>query len=130
MELGSDDEGRRLDGVRKALRAFRISHTRALRKGEIRVNGQKRAPEYRCRQGERIEGKILISGEVKSTLSNADPTTTHVEASNPLWIVHEDDSLLFLNKPLGQLVHGSTRSLEASVRSYLEGKLPPSAFGP
>ncbi len=128
MELGSDDEGRRLDRVlRKALKSLPLSAIhRALRKGEIRVNGQKRAPDYRCRQGERIEGKILISGEVKSTLSNADPTTTHVEASNPLWIVHEDDSLLFLNKPLGQLVHGSTRSLEASVRSYLEGKLPPS----
>jgi 23S rRNA pseudouridine955/2504/2580 synthase len=128
MELGSDDEGRRLDRVlRKALTDLPLSAIhRALRKGDIRVDGKKRSPEYRCRLGERIECRIHVA-------ETAGDAPLHKQAGpirppdrpSPA-IIHEDEDLLFVNKPRGQLVHGAADSLEADVRGYLTGKLPPS----
>ncbi len=128
MELGSDDEGRRLDRVlRKALKELPLSAIhRALRKGDIRVDGKKKTPEYRCRQGEHIESRILGSPDSSDHSLRQRETPSQTGAATKLKIIHENDSLLFVNKPQGQLVHGSANSLEQAVRSYLEGKLPPS----
>ncbi len=128
MELGSDDEGRRLDRVlRKVFKDLPLSAIhRALRKGDIRVDGIKRSPEYRCRSGERIECRIHVAvadGDAP-LLEQIDPSQAS-ERPSPA-IIHEDDALLFVNKPRGQLVHGAADSLEEDVRSYLKGKLPPS----
>ena len=128
MELGSDDEGRRLDrGLRKALKELPLSAIhRALRKGDIRVDGKKKTPEYRCRQGEHIECRILDSLDKSAPSLEEQERPGRSEAAPTLNIIHENDSLLFVNKPQRQLVHGSADSLEQAVRGYLEGKLPPS----
>jgi 23S rRNA pseudouridine955/2504/2580 synthase len=128
MELGSDDEGRRLDRVlRKALKELPLSAIhRALRKGDIRVDGKKKAPEYRCRQGEHIECRILGTADSRLCGVRGQETPRQALAALNLKIIYENDSLLFANKPSGQLVHGSADSLEQAVRGYLEGKLPPS----
>ncbi|MDD3981664.1 MAG: RluA family pseudouridine synthase [Spirochaetales bacterium] len=128
MELGSDDEGRRLDRVlRKALKDLPLSAIhRALRKGQIKVDGSRKPPEHRCRQGERIECKILSSAKIGTAEPEEQRPGHRISPLSSLSVVYEDKALLFVNKPQGQLVHGSAQSLEAFVRSYLEGKLPPS----
>jgi len=127
MELGSDDEGRRLDRVlRKALKDLPLSAIhRALRKGDIRVDGKRQSPDYRCRRGDRIECRIHgpgLAGAFPARDAHEQPIHDRPHAFPA--IIHEDDFLLFVNKPQGQLVHGSTDSLDEEVRRYLRGRLP------
>lgn len=131
--LGPDDEGRRLDRIlRIAFKAIPLSAIhKSLRKGNIRVNGMKKSPDYRCRSGDLIEG-TLYSSQV--SISRLSPDETPLSAIRPLappLLLLETKDLLFLNKPLGMLVHDGKESLEAVVKEYLTGKIKESlAFSP
>jgi 23S rRNA pseudouridine955/2504/2580 synthase len=135
VALGKDDEGRRLDRVlRIALPDLPLSVIfKALRVKHILVNGKAAKPDYRCKSGDRITFKNLGSPSI------AVPTAPVQKISLP---PHEDDSLdhlvlvrtqdiIFLNKPLGVLVHGGVNGLEEQVRTYLVPSLSSSlAFVP
>ena len=123
LVLGRDDDGRRLDRVlRIALGEVPLSAIhRALRKGDIRVGGERRDPESRCRAGEVVE----ISGVVLGPGRDLPPPTAPSPA--PAFpILLETPDLLFIDKPMGVLVHDGADSLEARVRAYLAPSLPPS----
>jgi 23S rRNA pseudouridine955/2504/2580 synthase len=131
--LGQDDDGRRFDRIlRIMLRDMPLSAIhKALRKGEIRINGSKMPPDYHCCAGDVIEFSRMISLPstlehfIVSSIPNANPTPV----SLPILIETRD--LLFLNKPLGRLVHDGPDSLNAMVGTYLAGKLDASlAFSP
>lgn len=135
LELGDDDDGRRLDRVlRKALKDIPLSAIhKALRKGDIRVDGKRRSPDYRCSKGESLECRIVhakaADGENPATPnpSQDSPNTPgHSRVFPPLDILFEHSKLLFVSKHSGQLVHGAKDSLEAQVRDYLKDSLPPS----
>ncbi|PKL05798.1 MAG: RluA family pseudouridine synthase [Spirochaetae bacterium HGW-Spirochaetae-9] len=127
--VSADDEGRRLDRLLRIIlkeTALSALH-KALRKGEIRVNGLRRKPDYRCLEGDRIE---YSRGILPSTDSVPDSTGKH-PVENSLSIVLETSDLLFINKPSGLLVHDGPGSLDAQVRAYLADRLEASlAFRP
>jgi 23S rRNA pseudouridine955/2504/2580 synthase len=120
MELitGENDKGRRLDRVlRKALpdHPLPLLH-RLLRQGKVLVDGKPAKAQDRVDCGAKISIPAL-----KDSAKTAPPA--HGRLS--LDIIWQDKGLLAVNKPAGIAVHGP-ESLETAVRSFLEGKLPPS----
>ena len=91
----------------------------------------KKAPDYRCREGDILEGSLHSSSSLPSRLSLAvEPTPLPARLAPPLLLLETRD-LIFLNKPLGMLVHGGTESLEAIVKNHLAAKIKDSlAFSP
>lgn len=128
LEVRKDDEGRRLDRVvRIALPDMPLSAIfRALRKGKILVNGEPVSPDYRCRAGDHI-----ICRGVDTCFGARIDTDTAVGRDLRALVLDETPDLLFVNKPMGMLVHGGEDSLDRLVKSYLGPKLEPSlAFSP
>ena len=125
MELitGENDKGRRLDRVlRKALpdHPLPLIH-RLLRQGQVLVDGKPGKAQDRLDCGVKIS---IFS------LKNAQKSNNLVRSLPPPNIIWEDSGLLSVNKPAGLAVHGPG-SLDAMVRSFLTGKLPPSlSFSP
>ncbi|HWR10944.1 MAG TPA: RluA family pseudouridine synthase [Rectinemataceae bacterium] len=144
LPLGKNDEGRRLDKIlRIALENMPLSAIhKALRKGDIRVNGARQSPEYRCREGDILEFSHVIQVPIdviaqsldSSRTENQDPPPTIPMTEVPIKkfpILLEAADLLFLDKPMGTLVHDGGDSLDVAVRAYLAGKLGASlAFTP
>ncbi len=137
LVLGKDDEGRRLDRVlRKALGGMPLSAIhKALRKGDIRVAGARRDPESRCAAGEVVEisGVLLVPDGISLGISPGGPPSPAAPLAPPptFPIVLEVPDLVFVDKPIGMLVHDGADSLEARVRRYLAPALEPSlSFAP
>ncbi len=131
--LGPDDEGRRLDRIlRIALRTVPLSAIhRSLRKGSIRVNGLKKAPDYRCREGDVLEGSLTSFPGLPSRLPIAAGSAPPPVRLTPPLLLLETRDLIFINKPLGMLVHGGAESLEAIVKNHLAAKIEDSlSFSP
>ncbi len=88
--------GKRLDFIISTLLPD-CSRKRAaylLRQGVIRLNGEEKKPSYRVHVGDLIEGVLPAATPVAY---NPEPI--------PLEILHEDSSILVLNKPPGMVVH-------------------------
>ncbi|MCE5256925.1 MAG: RluA family pseudouridine synthase [Spirochaetaceae bacterium] len=130
-----DDESRRLDRIlRIAMPDVPLSAIfRALRKGQILVNGKAAKPDYRCREGDRINCcNIDYAGaQVSSGATILRQPSDGYEISLASLLLEETKDLLFINKPMGMLVHGGEDSLEPLVRAYLEPVLAKSlSFSP
>ena len=135
LRLGLNDDGRRLDRIlRIALAELPLSTIhKAIRKGNIRVNGTRQSPEYRCRAGDVIEYSLpkYLASPIKPSAQPLDSLQVWVHSLDSSIILLETENLLFINKPAGTLVHDGEDSLEAWVRGYLAGKLEASqAFSP
>lgn len=84
---------------------------RAIRKGEVRVNGGRAKPEYRLKAGDRVRIPPLAErapAKVSGRHDFADAT------------LYEDDRLLIINKPAGWAVHGGSgiaRGLVEAIRA-------------
>jgi len=92
---------------------------RALRKGDIRLNGAKTAPETRVQQGDTV-------AIWEALLEPAPKTSPGIQGIPPEWILFEGKDLVAVNKPSGLLVHrgdGSGPSdqglLDERVRAWL-----------
>lgn len=132
--LGADDEDRRLDKVaRRALKEVPLSAIhRAIRRGDIRINGQRKPPDYRCRAGDSLEySQLSATPAPEPQRASSERQAPSEGLGSSLSILLETADLLFLNKQAGILAHDGTDSLDAMVRAYLSGKLPPSlSFAP
>jgi 23S rRNA pseudouridine955/2504/2580 synthase len=100
-----DAEGQRLDNfLLRELAGVPRSHVyRLLRRGEVRVNGGRAAPDYRLQRGDRVR----LPPPRKDESVPARPPgglIAWLEQS----ILFEDDQLLVLNKPSGVAVHGGS----------------------
>ena len=89
--------GRRLD---QAIAALLPQHSRSrlqnwIRSGQVRVNGEQTRPRAVVQTGDRVD----IDDQAVSVQTGAEPEFI------PLQIVHEDASILVLNKPAGLVVH-------------------------
>jgi 23S rRNA pseudouridine955/2504/2580 synthase len=87
----------RLKGVPKS-RIYRL-----LRKGEVRINRSRCKPDYRLQQGDEVRLppiRVAQRAEVQSKGADLD----WLEDA----ILHEDESLLVVNKPSGLAVHGGS----------------------
>jgi len=121
VRIGSDDDGRRLDRIlRKYLPGLPLSALhRLLRKGAIRLDGQKADASDRVR-----EGTELSLPEMKNAIKT-DASGSNEGLSSELKVVFENEHLLIINKEAGTLTHGDN-GLDRSVLAYLTGKLSPS----
>lgn len=130
---GPDDHDRRLETVLRRMcpRQSLGNLHRALRKGDIRLNGAKAGPETRVAQGDTLAIWDALVG------SGAEPGSR--VPSLPLdWVLYEGGDLVVVNKPSGLLVHrgdGPTVAgdppLDERVRAWLAPSAPTSlAFRP
>ncbi|NNM67615.1 MAG: RluA family pseudouridine synthase [Spirochaetales bacterium] len=128
--VGVNDEGRRADTVLFRLLPHQSASRlqKALREGDIRLNGKKITPATRLAQG--------MTLEVWTPLLEAAPEPAPSLSLPPdfsSWIVAFSHDLLVLNKPSGVLVHASDRrdgavphpTLDTWVKTWLQGKTEP-----
>ena len=101
LEVGEESESQRLDNfLMRHLKGVPKSHVyRVVRSGEVRVNSGRVKPDYRVRIGDKVRVP-----PVRVSAANPKP------AARPfgLPIVHEDPSLLVIDKPSGVAVHGGS----------------------
>ena len=122
IEIGTNEAGQRLDKfLRKYLKDVPLSAIfKALRKGDIRVNGVKKKENYTLEMGDAIEIRYIQSKREKKENS-----FIKVNASG-LRIAYEDANIVVVEKWPGVLVHpdqkGSVPSLTDYVLSYLNAK--------
>lgn len=124
IEIGSNEAGQRLDKfLRKLLKDVPLSAIfKALRKGDIRVNGKKQKEKYALEIDDVVEIRYIQSQ--KMTEKKKD-TFIKVDASG-LKTVYEDNNMLVVEKWPGILVHPDSNkkipTLTDYVLSYLNEK--------
>lgn len=122
---GADDDDRRVESVLRRLLPHQALGTlhKALRRGDIRVNGAKAGPEARIASGDTIA--------VWDALVKTDALVPNRELPDAIlpreWIVYEGADLIVIDKPSGLLVHrgdatvpGGEVPLDERVRAWLE----------
>src|SRR2546423_7952823 len=100
VEIGEESAAQRIDNfLLRTLKGVPKSHVyRVLRSGEVRVNSGRVGPDYRLRIGDRVRvPPVRVSTSVKAPPKPAE-----------FPIVHEDASLLVVDKPAGVAVHGGS----------------------
>lgn len=104
VEVDESHEGQRLDNfLIGRLKDVPKSHVyRVLRRGEVRVNSARAAPEYRLQSGDRVRIPPLRQGAPPAL-----PTATRWEWLRER-VLYEDDDLLIMNKPAGLAVHAGS----------------------
>lgn len=115
IEIGANEAGQRLDKfLRKLLKDVPLSAIfKALRKGDVRVNGKKQKEKYPLAEGDIVEIKYITSKK-----ENKFDKFINVDASG-LKITYEDENLLVVEKWPGVLVHPDSNKGEASLTDYV-----------
>ena len=99
-------EGQRLDNFLLArLKGVPRSRVyRMLRRGEVRVDGARRRPDYRLQHGDQVR----IPPHRHPVATVPPPAPRQLFAALSADAVYEDDDLIVLNKPSGLAVHGGS----------------------
>lgn len=106
LDVPADYAGQRIDNfLRTQLKgAPKTLIYRILRKGEVRVNKGRIKPDYRLQAGDQIRVPPLRLSEPDEPAPLARGLLERLEDS----IVHEDKTLIVINKPAGIAVHGGS----------------------
>ena len=101
LEVGEEGDAQRIDNyLLRRLKGVPKSHVyRVLRSGEVRVNSGRVKPEYRLQVGDKVRVP-----PVRVSVAGSKPPLQPIN----LPIVHEDPSLLVIDKPSGAAVHGGS----------------------
>src|SRR5436189_3549647 len=118
LEVGEESAAQRIDNfLLRRLKGVPKSHVyRVLRSGQVRVNSGRVGPDYRLQMGDRVR---LPPVRVSTAVKTAKP------AEFP--IVHEDASLLVVDKPAGVAVHGGS-GVSYGVIESLRASRPQTKF--
>ena len=113
IEIGTNEAGQRLDKfLRKYLKDVPLSAIfKALRKGDIRVNGAKKKENYSLELGDVIEIRYIQSKQEKK-----EDSFIKVNYSG-LMITYEDDNILIVEKWPGVLVH---KGIDNLIQTYYQ----------
>jgi 23S rRNA pseudouridine955/2504/2580 synthase len=120
---GPDDHDRRLESILRRLLPSQSLGTiqKALRTGDIRLNGAKAAPDARVQVGD-----TLSVWDRLTTPATAAPAAPPAAPVPDAWILYDGDDLVVVNKPSGVLVHrgdaqvtGGAPPLDERVRARL-----------
>jgi 23S rRNA pseudouridine955/2504/2580 synthase len=106
LEVDENEAGQRLDNwlLRRLGAVPRSRIYRIIRKGEVRVNGRRAAPERRLQVHDRIRVPPVRLAPPERSDRPLPDLTARIENA----IVHEDENLLVLDKPAGLAVHGGS----------------------
>ena len=101
LEVGEESEAQRIDNfLLRHLKGVPKSHVyRVLRSGEVRVNSGRVKADYRLKPGDRVR---------VPPVRMAAPKTVAIPRLLDLRIIHEDPSLLVIDKTSGIAVHGGS----------------------
>ncbi|MGL5381162.1 RluA family pseudouridine synthase [Clostridium sp.] len=115
IPIGTNEAGQRLDKfLRKLLKDVPLSKIfKALRKGDIRVNGKKQKENYSLQLDDVIEIKYIQSNKEERKKK-----FIKVEAGG-LKVTFEDENLLVVEKWPGVLVHPDQKGKEATLTDYV-----------
>lgn len=106
VEATDGDAGQRVDNF--LLRQFRAVPKslvyRALRKGEVRINGKRAKPEQRIVAGDRVRLPPIRFESTSETLPPSRSLQTLIESA----VLYEDEDFLAIDKPAGVAVHGGS----------------------
>lgn len=113
IDIGTNEAGQRLDKfLRKLLKDVPLSAIfKALRKGDVRVNGKKQKEKYSLVEGDIVEIKYIQSKKEKKKFNKVD--------FSALQIAYEDQNILVVEKWPGVLVHPDTENGEATLTDYV-----------
>jgi 23S rRNA pseudouridine955/2504/2580 synthase len=122
--IGDEAAGQRLDnylfrhlkGVPKS-RVYRM-----LREGELRVNGRRAQPEYRLEMGDELR-----IPPIRVAARAPEDSLPKIGKSLLGRVIYRDDSLLVLDKPAGQAVHGGS-GVSLGIIEQLRRELPDLRF--
>ena len=126
VTVSGDETGMRLDRFFEArFPGLSFSHIqRIIRKGEVRVNGKRAQPKDRLRVGQavRIPPLEIAPPKLRDNASEDDKTRAFLKSL----ILHEDDDVMVLNKPMGLAVQGgsgTTRHIDGMLE-VMRGRGP------
>src|SRR5437868_13956568 len=119
VTVTADEGGMRVDRFLEArFPGLSFSHIqRIIRKGELRVNGRRVAPKDRLEPDAKVRIPPLTHEPPKAAARPAGPDDKTREFLKSI-ILHEDDDVLVLNKPMGLAVQGgsgTTRHLDGML---------------
>ncbi len=132
FEVGAAGDGKRLDLIASEALPD-ISRSEAARwvaAGLVLLDGEPRRPSHRCRTGQRV--RIAAPGDGRSPLFGA-PHENDPVSPEPLAldVLHEDSSLVVINKPAGLVVHPGPGHREGTLVNGLIHRYPEiAAVGP
>lgn len=115
FEIGPNEAEQRLDKfLRKWLKDVPLGAIfKAIRKGDIRVNGKKAKQNYVLNLGDNVEAKYIVSDKKKNIKEYA-----HVDFS-AMKIVYEDENILIVEKWPGVLVHSNKKQGDPTLIDYV-----------
>ncbi|MDD7793005.1 RluA family pseudouridine synthase [Clostridium sp. 'White wine YQ'] len=115
IEIGTNEAGQRLDKfVRKLLKDVPLSAIfKALRKGDVKVNGRKQKEKYSLEIGDIVEIRNIESDQKKKEFN-----FQRVDAGG-LKITFEDENMLLVEKWPGVLVHSDKKNGEPTLTDYV-----------
>lgn len=104
--IGPESDGQRIDNFLitqlKGVPKSRIY--RSIRKGEVRLNSGRIKPDRRLKVGDRVRIPPLRMSRPEQQSAFTDRPSVLLEER----ILHEDERLLVINKPVGMAVHGGS----------------------
>lgn len=116
MTIQTREAGQRLDiyCARLLSQYSRSKLQRAIKEGQINVNGETVKPRYFVREGDQVT-VLLIEQAVVAQVPVEMPKIS---------IIHEDSEIVVINKPAGLIVHPSPAGELVSVASWFRGRYP------
>ncbi|MDP2787973.1 MAG: RluA family pseudouridine synthase [Pseudomonadota bacterium] len=124
VSIGSEQAGQRLDNflfrLLKGVPKSRIY--RMLREGELRVSGRRSKPDYKLVEGDEVRIPPVRVAEKAETPPMSPITHPLLER-----VIYRDDSLLIIDKPPGQAVHGGS-GVSLGIIEQLRMELPDARF--
>ena len=109
LTAAAADAGKRLDQfAAQAGELTRSAITRLIESGDVTVNGQAVAKNYRLRESDLVE----------VTLPEPEPCEA-IPQNIPLDIVYEDNDLIVVNKPVGMVVHPAAGNPDGTLVNAL-----------
>ena len=115
IEIGTNEAGQRLDKfLRKLLKDVPLSKIfKALRKGDVKVNGKKQKENYSLQIDDVVEIKYIQSNKEK-------PEEKFIKVNaRGMKITYEDSNKLIVEKWPNILVHPDEKGKEASLTDYV-----------
>lgn len=124
VPIGPEEAGQRLDNfLFRRLKGVPKSRVyRMLREGEVRVSGRRSKPEYKLEAGDEVRiPPVRVAEKTEPSLG--------VRIAKPLLdrVIYRDDSLLVIDKPAGQAVHGGS-GVSLGIIEQLRLELPDARF--
>lgn len=140
LDVDDDDVGQRLDAwLARRFAELPKSHLyRWIRSGQLRVNGARRAIDYRLQPGDRIRvppifggpagdaGRFRAGGAAREP-GNDPVQRERAQLARRLPVLFEDDDLLAVDKPASVAVHGGS-GVSSGVIEQLRAARPQARF--